>query len=100
MNSDNERLRKAIFGKLRTLRRKLNAQGIPCDDARSVLSHDMAEVGFRITCEATDTAILATLSLRIGTTVETFDETSFEQGFARLREAFAGASSENTAAAG
>jgi hypothetical protein len=100
MNSQNERLRKAIFGKLRTLRRKLNAQGIPCDYARSVLSHDKAEVGFRITCEATDTAILATLSLRIGTTVENFDEANFEHGLARVREALAGASSESIAAAG
>jgi hypothetical protein len=89
MNSERERLRKAIFGKLRTLCRKLNAQGIPCQYGRSVLSHEEGEVGFRITCETTDTAILPRLSLRIGTTVESFDETNFERGLARVREALA-----------
>ena len=92
MNSENERRRKAIFGKLRTLRRKLNAQGIPCTYTRSVLSHEEAEVGFKITCEANDTAILPRLSLRTGRIVESFDEENFEHGLGRLRETLAGAS--------
>jgi hypothetical protein len=91
MNGDKERLRKAIFGKLRTLHRKLINQGIPCNYARSVLSHDDAEIGFKITWEASNNGhmtLLPRLSLRTGSLVETFDETNFELGLARLREAF------------
>ena len=91
MHAENERRRKAIFGKLRTLRRKLNAQGIPCSYARSVLSHDDAETAFKITCEASSngqTTILPRLTLRTGRIVESFDETNFDLGLARLKERF------------
>jgi hypothetical protein len=87
MNGEKERVRKVIFGKLRTLRRKMNDQGIPCSYARSALSHDTDEIGFKITF-GTDGDMLPRLSLRTGTTVEEFDEASFEAGLARLREAF------------
>lgn len=91
MSSEKERIRKAIFGKLRTLRRKLNEKGIPFTYACSVLSHDAAEVGFKITVEPSNNghpAMLPRLSLRRGGIVETFDETNFDDGLARLRDAF------------
>lgn len=94
MSSEKERIRKAIFGKLRSLRRQLINQGIPCNYARSVLSHDAAESGFKITLEANTnghTTLVPRLSLRTGTIVETFDETNFQHGIARLREAFTAA---------
>lgn len=86
MSNERERVRKAIFGKLRTLRQKLYEQGIPCDYSRSVLSHDAGTFGFRITCDGL--TMLPHLSLRVGTDVETFDESNFESGLARLRELF------------
>ena len=93
MRSDKEKVRKAIFGKLRNLRRKLNAQGIPCVYARMVLSHDTGEIGFKITYEASDNGdatLRPELSIRTGRIIEKFDSTNFEQGLARVRELFDG----------
>ena len=87
MTSTKEQTRKAIFGKLRNLRRKLNSQGVPCTYARSVLSHENGGSGFKITCDA---ALLPKISIRTGEAIEEFDDSNFEQGLARLREAFHG----------
>ena len=86
VSNEKERLRKAVFGKLRTLRRKLNQQGIPCDYSRSVLSHDAGMFGFRIACDGS--TVLPHLSVRVGTDVETFEGANFETGLTRLRELF------------
>ena len=67
MNSAKETVRKAIFGKLRSLRRKLNAQGVPCAYSRSVLSGP----GFKITYQPGnngDASLLPTVSIRTGDT--------------------------------
>lgn len=94
MSSVKEKVRKAIFAKLRSLRRKLNALGVPCVYSRSVLSHENGENAFKITFEATgnngDTTLLPKLSLRTSRTVEEFDHTNFEHGLARLKEQFYG----------
>ena len=85
MTSTKEQTRKAIFGKLRNLRRKLNRQGVPCDYARSVLSHQNGGSGFKITCDA---ALLPQISIRTGEAIEDFGDTNFEQGLTRVRELF------------
>ena len=91
MSSNKEQLRKAVFGRLRSLRRKLSAQGIPCAYARSVLSHDDGENGYRITYHVGnngDATLLPQISIRTGEAIEEFDSTNFEQGLGRLRELF------------
>lgn len=92
MSSVKEKVRKAVFAKLRSLRRKLNAQGIPCVYARSVLSHEEGENSFKITYATTadndDTSLLPKLSLRTSSSIEEFDASNFERGLARIRELF------------
>jgi hypothetical protein len=93
MSSEKERIRKAIFGKLRTLRRKLNSHGVPCDYSRSVLSHENGSGGFRITCHSDsngDVTVFPKISIRTDQAIEEFDATTFEQGLARVRELFQG----------
>src|SRR5262249_53570009 len=85
MTSTKEQTRKAIFGKLRSLRRKLNRQGVPCDYARSVLSHESGVGGFKITCDA---SLLTRISVQNGEAIEEYDASNFEQGLARVRELF------------
>lgn len=85
MTSTKEQNRKAIFGKLRNLRRKLNRQGVPCDYARSVLSHENGVGGFKITCDA---SLLPRISVRNGEAIEEFDDSNFEQGLTRVRALF------------
>src|SRR5207247_7371807 len=87
MNSAKETVRKAIFGKLRSLRRKLNAQGVPCAYSRSVLSHENGGSGFKITC---DVSLLPRISVRNGEAIEEYDDSNFEQGLTRMRELFHG----------
>ena len=83
MNSQKEQVRKAIFGKLRNLQRKLSSQGVPCEYARSVLSHVNGGIGFKIVC---DPSLLPQISINTGDTVEEF--TNIEQGLARVKELF------------
>ena len=52
MRTVKEKVRKAIFAKLRSLRLKLNTQGIPCVYSRSVLSHEEGDNGFKIIFQA------------------------------------------------
>ena len=87
MNSVKEQIRKAIFGKLRNLRRKLNSLGVPCTYSRSVLSHANGNSGFKITCDA---SLFPRISVRNGEAIEEFDATISEQGLARVRELFQG----------
>ena len=87
MNSQKEQVRKAIFGKLRNLRRKLTSQGIPCEYARSVLHGS----GFRITYQPGnngDVSLLPKISICNGEAVEEFDATNFKTGLARVKELF------------
>lgn len=88
MTSEKERIRKAIFGKLRSLRRKLNAQGVPCTYSRSVLSHKSGSNGFTITCTNGDATLLTIISIRTGEGIEDFDAAHCEQGLARVRQLF------------
>lgn len=93
MNSAKEQIRKAIFGKLRNLRRKLNSQGVSCAYSRSVLSHENGGSGFKITYQPGnngDAALLPQISIRTGEAIEEFDGSNFEQGLARVRELFHG----------
>ena len=83
MNSQKEQVRKAIFGKLRNLRRKLSSQGVPSEYARSVLSHGNGVTGFKIVCDA---SLLPQISINTGDAVEEF--TNIEQGLARVKELF------------
>ena len=85
MNSAKEQVRKAIFGKLRNLRRKLTSQGVPCAYARSVLSHENGGSSYKITCDA---SVLLRISVRNGEAIEEFDVSNFEQGLTRVRELF------------
>ena len=87
MTSNKEQTRKAVFGKLRSLRRKLNSQGVPCAYSRSVLSG----TGFKITYRPGnngDASLLPSISVRNGDAVEEFDATTFKQGLARVQELF------------
>ena len=92
MSSVNEKVRKAAFSKLRSLRRKLNAQGVPCTYSRSVLSHQDEDNAFKITILANgnngDTSLLPSVSIRTGESVEEFDHAAFEQGIVRIKEVF------------
>jgi hypothetical protein len=83
MNSVREKVRKSIFGKLRSLRRKLASQGVPCAYSRSVLSHENGGTGFKITCDA---SLLPQVSINTGDGIEEFN--NVEQGLARVRELF------------
>jgi hypothetical protein len=85
MTTAKEQTRKAIFGKLRNLRRKLNRHGVPCDYSRSVLSHQNGGSGFKITCDA---SLLPRISVRNGEAIEEFDDSNFEQGLTRVQELF------------
>ena len=87
MTSIKEQTRKAIFGKLRNLRRKLNSQGVRCAYSRSVLSHEDGGSGFKITCDA---SLLPSISVRNGDAIEEFDVSNFEQGLSRVQELFKG----------
>jgi hypothetical protein len=87
VNRAKEQVRKAIFGKLRNLRRKLISVGVPCGYSRSVLSG----TGFKITYEPGnngDVSLLPKISIRNGEAVEEFDVASFETGLARVKELF------------
>jgi hypothetical protein len=87
MNSQKEQVRKAIFGKLRNLRKKLNSQGVPCAYSRSVLSG----TGFKITFQPGnngEVSLQPKISIRNGDGIEEFDGTNFEAGLARVRELF------------
>jgi hypothetical protein len=91
MHSSKETIRKAIFGRLRCLKKKLNSHGIPCAYARSILSHDSGNAGFKITFQPGtngDATLLPQISIRMGKTIEEFDGTNFEQGLARVIELF------------
>lgn len=93
MTSAKEQIRKAIFGKLRNLRRKLNSQGVPCTYARSVLSHENGGSGFKVSYQPGnngDAALVVQISVRTGEAIEEFDDSNFEQGLARVRELFHG----------
>lgn len=83
MTSQKEQVRKAIFGKLRNLRKKLNAQGVPCAYSRSVLAHENGGTGFRITCDA---SLLPQISVNTGDGIEEFN--NVEQGLARVKQLF------------
>lgn len=87
-----EQVRKAVFGKLRSLRRKLHAQGVPCVHARSVLTHDDGTSGFAVTYKATgdngDMNLLPHVSIRTAEGTEDFDYLTFGQGMARIRQLF------------
>jgi len=86
MTSEKEKIRKAVYGKLETLRRKLTAQGIPCTYSRSILSHDNGGTGFSITFQAGENGLRPTISIRNGEATEEFD--NIEQGLARIKERF------------
>jgi hypothetical protein len=91
MNRTKEQVRKAVFGKLKTLRRKLHAQGVACTYARSVLSHDNGGAGFKITYRASDngdSTLLPELTVRTAEGVQTFDQSTFDQGLGRIKELF------------
>jgi hypothetical protein len=82
-----EQVRKAIFGKLNGLRRKLHAQGVPCAYSRSRLTHDDAGIGFTVTYRLSDdqTSLVPQISIRTAESTETFDDTNFDQGIARIK---------------
>jgi hypothetical protein len=87
MNRAKEQVRKAIFGKLRSLRRRLISVGVQCAYSRSVLSG----TGFKITCQSGnngDGSLEPKISIHTGDAVEEFDGGSFEAGLARLKELF------------
>lgn len=88
MTRTKEQLRKAIFGKLQGLRRKLNSHGVPCTYARSVLSHASGDIGFKITCRVADdgATLLPQVSVRTAAGTQTFDHLAFDQGLARIQE--------------
>jgi hypothetical protein len=90
MTRTNEQLRKAVFGKLQGLRRKLHAHGVPCTYARSVLSHENGDTGFTINCRLADdqTTLLPQIVVRTAEGTQTFDHLAFDQGLARLKELF------------
>lgn len=91
MTSVKERVRKAIFGRLKSLQRKLHAQGIPCTYSPSVLTHEGGNMSFTITYRPSgngDTTVLPQLSIRTSENVEEFDSTNFEHGLARVNELF------------
>lgn len=90
MTRTKEQLRKAVFGKLQAVRRKLHAQGVPCTYARSVLSHENGDTGFTVTCRlAGDQAtLLPQVSVRTAEGTQTFDHPAFDQALARLKELF------------
>lgn len=88
MTRTKEQLRKGIFSKLRGLRQKLHAHGIPCTYARSVLSHDNGGTGFTITCRVADddATLLPQIAVRTAEGTQTFDHLTFDLGLARLKE--------------
>ncbi len=92
MTRTKEQFRKAVFGKLQGLRRKLQARGVPCTYARSVLSHEGGGSGFTITCLLADdqATLLPQISVRTTEGTQTFDHLALEQGLARLKELFQG----------
>lgn len=88
MTRTKEQIRKAVFGKLRGLRQKLLAQGVPCTYARSVLSHDSGEIAFRITCRLADdqASLLPQIAVRTAAGTESLDHLPLDQGLARIKE--------------
>ena len=87
-----EQTRKAVFGKLRGLRRKLHAQGVSCVHSRSALTGDNGTSGFTIRYEASgddgETTLLPHVSIRTAEGTEDFDYLNFGQGIARIRRLF------------
>jgi hypothetical protein len=90
MSRTKEQVRKAIFGNLHSLSRKLHAQGVPCTYARSILSHDNDGTGFTITYRLADdqTTLLPQISIRTAEGTQNFDHLNYEQGLARIEELF------------
>ena len=92
MTRTKEQLRKAVFGKLRSLRRKLHAQGVSCVQSRSALTRDDGTSGFTITYEASrdngGMALLPHISIRTAEGTQDFDYLDFGQGIARIRQLF------------
>lgn len=90
MNRTKEQTRKAVFGKLQSLRRKLLACGIPCHYARSVLSHKDGGSGFTISCRVADdqATVLPQVSVRTPEGTQEFDHLTIDQGLARLKQLF------------
>lgn len=92
MTRTKEQTRKAVFGKLRGLRRKLHAQGVPCVYSRSALTGDTGTSGFTITYEASGDnggmTLLPRISIRTAEGTEEFDYLNFGQGIARVRQLF------------
>lgn len=90
MTRTKEQFRKAVFGKLQSLLRKLHARGVPCTYARSVLSHENGDTGFTVTCRLADdqATLLPQVSVRTAEGTQTFDHLAFDQGLARLQELF------------
>ena len=90
MTRTKEQLRKAVFGKLQGVRRKLHARGVTCTYARSVLSHEDGGTGFTITCRLADdqATLLPQIVVRNAEGTQTFDHLAFHQGLARLKELF------------
>src|SRR5438874_990770 len=87
-----EQVRKAIFGKLRSLRRKLHSQGVSCVHSRSSLTSDNGKSGFTITYEASgdngDMTLLPRISIRTAEGTQEFDYFNFGQGIACVRQLF------------
>jgi hypothetical protein len=102
MTRTKEQLRKAVFGKLQCLRRKLVARGVPCSYTRSVLSHDSGDIGFTITCRLADDQATPLPQIVVHTAegTQTFDHLTFEQGLARLQVLFRDQGGDNTDEAG
>lgn len=102
MTRSKEQLRKAVFAKLRGLRRKLLARGVPCTYARSVLSHQNSDTGFTITCRLADDQATPLPQIVVHTAegTQTFDHLAFEQGIARLQELFRDHGGDNSDDAG
>jgi hypothetical protein len=102
MTRTKEQLRKAVFGKLQSLRRKLLARGVPCTYARSVLSHQNGDTGFTITYRLADDEATPLPQIVVHTAegTQTFDHLIFEQGLARLKEFFRDHGGENSDDAG
>jgi hypothetical protein len=90
MTRTKEQLRKAVFGKLQSLRRKLLARGVLCTYARSVLSHENGDTSFTITCRLADdqATLLPQVVVRTAEGTQTFDHLAFDQGLTRLQELF------------
>jgi hypothetical protein len=90
MTRTKEQLRKAIFAKLKGLRRKLHGLGVPSTYTRSELRNTQGEISFTITCRVADdqATVLPRISVRTAEGVETLDHLPLDQGIIRLKELF------------